>query len=182
MTTSRLLAILLVALALTACGRSTRPRLDDDLAVHVVLERREVRRQADRKQIGLDVANSLFEIEVNPFTQPGEFLGSLMMAPILWPFVATIEVAVKSAGRTRVWVTPQDHQRYRQRLSWGQNTIFVPRSLAGQRHTFVFVCRGNYRGVWMTDIFIPDPDHGTASEPSGNDAFIKDEDEDAVAP
>jgi hypothetical protein len=119
---------------------SNRARADNDIIAHVELERQEVRRHGAAKSIDLEFTAELFSS--GHFNRPEDFLVALMVFPI----VAGIEVGIRSIGETTVYIEPEGYPEYRQRLWWGRNKVFFPAAVAGQQVPVKILFYGNYVG------------------------------------
>ena len=136
-------ALMLAAAALVGCNR---PRSADDISVEVRLSRSFVREKAARKPVEVSCLGG-WNWNV-PSHGSGDAAWVALAVVAIVVLIATVEIAASCAGTTRAQVWPEQHpERYRQRLGWGGNRVYLPRSCAGQIVPMVVEFRGKYTGT-----------------------------------
>jgi hypothetical protein len=147
MKTLAFVATTILALGSTGCKHDNRRRAANDLKIRVKLSRGFVRSNADPKKIKISRLE-LGEI----FTEPDDFLldlsGAIICLVIIAPIVSGLEYAIKCSGTTKAYIWPIADRRYRQRLYWGNNKVYLPWGMTGKTVKIRIEFRGNYVGTF----------------------------------
>ena len=60
---------------------------------------------------------------------------------------------IKRIGGTRVYVHPTGHPEYKQRIVWGKNKVWIPKSLKEKKFGLRVEMVGNYKGYSYLNVY-----------------------------
>ncbi len=147
MKTLAFVATTILALGPVGCKHDNRRLAANDMKIRVKLSRGFVRGNADPKKIELN-GIELGEFSSNPDEFLSELGGAIICLVIIAPIISGLEYAIKCSGTTKAYIWPIENRRYRQRLYWGNNKVYLPQGMTGKTVKIRIEFRGNYVGTF----------------------------------
>jgi len=140
-----LVVLLLLLLPSWGCSQRERRRHPDDVRVQIRVERTELRGWAKPDELEMTVTKGLFEGTFSP--QSGEnFIVGVAFILVCATVEMTIERSLSAMRGTTLTLSVPEYPRYRQRLVWGDNRVYLPAELAGTSAGVIIRAKGAWRG------------------------------------
>ena len=139
------MVVLVLLLPSVGCSARERHRHRDDLRVQIRVERTDLRTWAEPDDLEMTVTNTLFEGTFSPHSGE-DFVASIAFILVCATVEMTIERSLSAMRGTTLTLSVPEYPRYRQRLVWGDNRVYLPAELAGTSAGVIIRAKGAWRG------------------------------------
>ena len=129
---------------LIGCGPVPRPLREDDAYVIIDMRRKFVRQHAKRASLKFDP--DFEDISFVPGENAKDFFIYVAFMVVIIGVSAGIERSIKNLKGTDIHVYPVYYPEYKQRVKWGKNKVFIPRSLINRSFKLHVEISGSFTG------------------------------------